>query len=75
MIYRVILFYWYPPKKLNYGKPRLGESTLRQIVLDTPNLAKINFSVLVTFTRGTSENKLQKLEDALVEQMPTWLIG
>ena len=21
-------FHWYPPKKLNYGKPRLGESTL-----------------------------------------------
>ena len=24
--YRVF-FYWYPPKKLKYGKPRLGEST------------------------------------------------
>ena len=22
------LFHWYPPKKLKYGKPRLGESTL-----------------------------------------------
>ena len=21
-------FQWYPPKKLEYGKPRLGESTL-----------------------------------------------
>ena len=21
-------FHWYPPKKLKYGKPRLGESTL-----------------------------------------------
>ena len=20
-------FHWYPPKKLKYGKPRLGEST------------------------------------------------
>ena len=25
--YRVF-FHWYPPKKLKYGKPRLGESTL-----------------------------------------------
>ena len=38
-----------PPKKLKYGKPRLGESTLTQIVLDTPNLAQIYFSVLRTF--------------------------
>ena len=30
---------WYPPKKLKYGKPRLGESTLTYIGLDTPNLA------------------------------------
>ena len=22
------VIYWYPPKKLKYGKPRLGESTL-----------------------------------------------
>ena len=28
-----------PPKKLKYGKPRLGESTLTYIGLDTPNLA------------------------------------
>ena len=28
-----------PPKKFKYGKPRLGESTLTKIVLDTPNLA------------------------------------
>ena len=28
-----------PPKKLKYVKPRLGESTLTYIVLDTPNLA------------------------------------
>ena len=21
-------FHWYPPKKLKYGKPRLGDSTL-----------------------------------------------
>ena len=21
-------FHWYPPKKLEYGKPRLGESTM-----------------------------------------------
>ena len=27
------------PKKLKYGKPRLGESTLTYIVPDTPNLA------------------------------------
>ena len=26
-------------KKLKYGKPRLGESTLTWIGLDTPNLA------------------------------------
>ena len=25
--YRVFFFHWYPPKKLKYGKPRLGEST------------------------------------------------
>ena len=23
-----VFFRWYPPKKLKYGKPRLGESTL-----------------------------------------------
>ena len=40
-------FHWYPPKKLKYGKPRLGKSTLTKIGLDTPNLAKINFSVLL----------------------------
>ena len=34
-----------PSKKLKYGKPRLGESTLTQIGPDTPNLAKINFKV------------------------------
>ena len=28
-----------PQKKLKYGKPRLGESTLALIGLDTPNLA------------------------------------
>ena len=27
-LYRVFFFHWYPPKKLKYGKPRLGESTL-----------------------------------------------
>ena len=32
-------FHWYPPKKLKYGKHRLGESTLTYIVLDTPSLA------------------------------------
>ena len=26
-LYRVFFFNWYPPKKLKYGKPRLGEST------------------------------------------------
>ena len=39
-------FNWYPPKKLKYGKPRLGVSTLTYIGLDTPNLAYINFFVL-----------------------------
>ena len=39
-------FHWYPLKKLKYGKPRLGESTLTQIGLDTPNLAQINFFYL-----------------------------
>ena len=29
-------FHWVSPKKLRYGKPRLGESTLTYIVLDTP---------------------------------------
>ena len=24
----LVFFHWYPPKKLKYGKPRLGESTL-----------------------------------------------
>ena len=44
-------FHWYPAKKLKYGKPRSGESTLTQIGLDTPNLAlaQINFPVLRTF--------------------------
>ena len=32
-------FNWYPPKKLKYVKPRLAESTLTWIGLDTPNLA------------------------------------
>ena len=27
-IYRVFFSHWYHPKKLKYGKPRLGESTL-----------------------------------------------
>ena len=44
-------FNWYPPKKLKYGKPRLGESTLTQNGLDTPNLAQINFFVLGTFPK------------------------
>ena len=34
------------PKKLKDGKPRIGESTLAQKVLDTPNQDKINLSVL-----------------------------
>ena len=38
-IYRVFLLHWYPPKKLKYGKPWLGESMLTYIGLDTPNLA------------------------------------
>ena len=48
-------FHWASPKKLKYGKRRLGESTLTQIVLDTSNLAQINFSVLRTFRGRTSE--------------------
>ena len=36
---------------------RLGESTLTQIGLDTPNLAQINLFVLRTFRGGTSEKK------------------
>ena len=51
-------FHWYPPKKLKIGKPRLGESMLTYIVLDTPNLAYINVSVLRTFRGGTSEKKI-----------------
>ena len=27
MIIQGDFFHWYPPKKLKYGKPRLGEST------------------------------------------------
>ena len=27
-LYRVFFFHWYPPKKLKYGEPRSGESTL-----------------------------------------------
>ena len=34
-----VFFHWYPPKKLKYVKPRLGESTLTKIGLDTPSLA------------------------------------
>ena len=45
----------YPPKNQKYGKPRLGESTLTYIGLDTPNLAYINFFVLGTFRGGTSK--------------------
>ena len=41
-----VFFDLYLPKKLRYGKPMLGESTLTQIVLDTPSLAKINFQIL-----------------------------
>ena len=48
-------FPWYPPKKLKYGKPRLGESTLTQIVLDTPHPAQIDLFVLGTFRGVTSE--------------------
>ena len=29
--------HWASPKKLMYGKPRLGESRLTYIVLDTPS--------------------------------------
>ena len=28
LIIQGVFFNWYPPKKLKYGKPRLGESTL-----------------------------------------------
>ena len=49
-----VVFNWYPPKKLKYGKPRLGESTATEIGLDTPNLAEINFFVLKILRGGTS---------------------
>ena len=49
-----VFFNWYLPKKLKYGKPRLGVSTLTLIGRDTPNLAQINFFVLRTFRGGTS---------------------
>ena len=56
-----VFSHWYPPKKLKYVKPRLGVSTLMQIVLDTPNLAQVKFSVLRTFRGGTSKQiTLQK---------------
>ena len=48
-----VFLHWASPKKLKYGKSRLGES-------DTPNLAYINFFVHRTFMwvgwgGGTSE--------------------
>ena len=49
-------FNWYPPKKLKYRKPRLGESTLTLIGLDTPNIALINLFVLRIF-RGVPVKK------------------
>ena len=46
-IQRVIfVFTGYPPKKIKYGKPRLGESTLTQIGLDTPNLTQPRLTFL-----------------------------
>ena len=42
--YRVFFSHRYSPKKLKYGKPRLGESTWSQIGLDTPNLAQIHLT-------------------------------
>ena len=56
-----------PPKKLKYVKPRLGESTLTKIVLDTPNLAKINFSVLGTF--GGSYLKFCCLDRSMTDKI------
>ena len=47
--------HWASPKKIKYGEPRLDKSTLTKIVLDTTNLAKINFSVLRTFRGRPSE--------------------
>ena len=44
--YTGCFLHWASPKKLKYVKLRLGESTLTKIVLDTPNLDKINLSVL-----------------------------
>ena len=38
---------WASPKKLKYGKLRLGETVLMQTVLDTPDLTYINLSVLL----------------------------
>ena len=51
-----VFLHWASPKRLKYGKPRLGESTLTQIAQDTPNLAQINFSVLRHF-RGRPSKK------------------
>ena len=56
IILQGVFSHWYPPKKLKYGKPRLGESTLTYIGQDTPNLVLINLFVLWTFWGGTSEN-------------------
>ena len=47
--YRVFFFTGPPPKKLKYGKPRLGEVRCIQDVLGTPNLTyqvKPRFSIL-----------------------------
>ena len=44
-------FHWYPPKNLKYGKPKLGESTLTQIVPDTreqsPQITPIHLKYLI----------------------------
>ena len=54
--------HWYPPKKLKYGKPRLGESMLAQIGPDTPNLAQINFFCTQNLDSKTMKSRIQLLE-------------
>ena len=39
-------FHWYPPKKLKYGKPRLGVSRPIYINVDSPNLGVPYFNFL-----------------------------
>ena len=43
--YRVF-FNWCPPKKLKYGKPRLGVSRTIYVDVDSPNLGSRHFNFL-----------------------------